>query len=187
MFIPPFEEITEDVVKYKKELESTNKVEKSNKQLDASWLIKCINNDATYTITFRGLRYVFESKKEVRFFYDSADRNFNAKTGATIQDKISVLSINTKPDSNNAFNNDINFAVSTEYRTQNGYVDSAKIELTQFDSDQDGIVDNPNAFDLVVDPSTNASTKYIFHFEKGQIRRKIKYKSSNIFILHIQT
>ena len=75
--------------------------DESNQQLDASWLIKCINNGATYTITFRGLRYVFESKKEVRFFYDSADRNFNAKTGATIQDKISVLSINTKPDSNN--------------------------------------------------------------------------------------
>tara|TARA_E500000331_G_scaffold259456_1_gene250301 strand:- start:18 stop:1289 length:1272 start_codon:yes stop_codon:yes gene_type:complete len=105
---------------------------------------------------------VFESKKEVRFFYDSADRNFNAKTGATLQDKISVLSVNTKPDSNNPFTNDINFAISTEYRTQNGYVDSAKIELTQFDSDQDGIVDNPNAFNLVVDPNTNASTKYVF-------------------------
>ena len=136
--------------------------DESNQQLDSSWIIKCINDGATYTITYRGLRYVFESKKEVRFFYDSADRNFNAKTGTTLQDKVSVMSVNTKPDSNNAFNNDINFAVSTEYRTLSGYVDSAKIELTQFDSDQDGIVDNPNAFDLVVDPATNTTTKYIF-------------------------
>ena len=60
--------------------------------------------------------------------------------------------------------NDINFAISTEYRTLSGYVDSAKIELTQFDSDQDGIVDNPNAFDLVVDPATNSTTKYVFLF-----------------------
>ena len=101
---------------------------------------------------------MFESKKRSKIFYDSADRNFNAKTGATIQDKIP--SINTN-DSNDAFNNDINFAVSTEYRTQNGYVDSAKIELTQFDSIQDGIVDNQQV-DPVVDPSTNSSTKYIF-------------------------
>ena len=79
-----------------------------------------------------------------------------------LQDKVSVMSVNTKPDSNNAFNNDINFAVSTEYRSLSGYVDSAKIELTQFDSDQDGIVDNPNAFDLVVDPATNPTTKYVF-------------------------
>ena len=136
--------------------------DESNQQLDSSWLIRCINNGATYTITYRGLRYVFESNKEVRFFYDSADRNFNAKTGTTLQDKVSVMSVNTKPDSNSAFNNDINFAISTEYRTLSGYVDSAKIELTQFDSDQDGIVDNPNAFDLVVDPATNSTTKYVF-------------------------
>jgi len=134
----------------------------SNQQLDASWLIKCITNGSTYTITYRGLRYVFESKKEVRFFYDSADRNFNSQTGVTLQDKISVLSINTKPDTTNSFTNDINFAVSTEYRTLSGYVDSSKLELTQFDSDQDGIVDNPDAFNLVVDPATNSNTKYIF-------------------------
>ena len=142
---------------------STGKTgDSSNQQLDASWLIKCITDGKTYTITYRGLRYVFESKKEVRFFYDSADRNFNAQTGVTLQDKISVLSINTQPDSNSSFTNDINFAVSTEYRTLSGYVDSAKLELTQFDSDQDGIVDDPDAFDLVVDPITNSSTKYIF-------------------------
>ena len=134
----------------------------SNQQLDASWLIKCITNGSTYTITYRGLRYVFESKKEVRFFYDSADRNFNSQTGVTLQDKISVLSINTKPDTTNSFTNDINFAVSTEYRTLSGYVDSSKLELTHFDSDQDGIVDNPDAFNLVVDPATNSNTKYIF-------------------------
>jgi len=134
----------------------------SNQQLDSSWLIKCITNGATYTITYRGLRYVFESKREVRFFYDSADRNFNAQTGVTLQDKVSVLSINTKPDVVASFTNDINFAVSTEYRTLSGYVDSSKLELTQFDSDQDGIVDNPDAFNLVVDPATNSSTKYVF-------------------------
>ena len=134
----------------------------SNQQLDNSWLIKCISDGSTYTVTYRGLRYVFESKKEVRFFYDSADRNFNAQTGVTLQDKITVLSINTQPDSNTAFTNDINFAVSTEYRTVSGYVDSAKLELTQFDSDQDGIVDDPDAFNLVVNPNNNSNTKYIF-------------------------
>ena len=134
----------------------------SDQQLDSSWLIRCLTDGATYTITYRGLRYVFESKKEVRFYYDSADRNFNAQTGVTLQDKISVLSINTQPDNNNPFTNDINFAVSTEYRTLSGYVDSSKLELTHFDSDQDGIVDDPEAFELVVDPTTNSNTKYVF-------------------------
>jgi len=113
-------------------------------------------------MTSRGMRYVFESKREVRFFYDSADRNFNVQTGKTLQDKISVLSVNTKPDSTANFNIDLNFSVSTEFRTTEGYVDSSKIELSQFDSDQDGIVDNPDAFNHVVDPETNPLTKYVF-------------------------
>jgi len=134
----------------------------SNQQLDASWIIKCITDGATYTITHRGLRYVFESKKEVRFYYDSADRNFNAQTGVTLQDKIAVLSINTKPDSVVPFNNDTDFSISTEFRTIEGYVNSSKVELTQYDSDQDGIVDNPDAFDVVVAPGINANSKFIF-------------------------
>ena len=134
----------------------------SNQQLDASWIIKCITDGSTYTVTYRGLRYIFESKKEVRFYYDSADRNFNAQTGVTLQDKIAVLNINTKPDAITSFTNDIDFSISTEYRTTAGYVDSSKVELTQYDSDQDGIVDNPDAFEEVVQPDNNTSTKYIF-------------------------
>ena len=134
----------------------------TNQQLDASWIIRFITNGSTYSVTSRGLRYVFESKKEVRFFYDSADRNFNVQTGKTLQDKISVLAVNTKPDTTANFNVDINFSVSTEYRNIEGYVDSSKIELSQYDSDQDGIVDNPDAFNHVVDPSTNPLTKYVF-------------------------
>lgn len=134
----------------------------SNQQLDASWIIRCITDGSSYKVTSRGLRYVFESKKEVRFFYDSADRNFNAQTGVTIQDKIGIMSINTKPDAITSLTNDIDFSISTEYRTMAGYVDSSKIELTQYDSDQDGIVDNPDAFDEFVKPTVNASTKYVF-------------------------
>jgi len=134
----------------------------TNQQLDSSWILRFTNNGETYTITTRVLRYVFESKKEVRFYYDSVDRNFNIVTGKTVQDKISVLSFNTKPDSVDAFTNDIDFSVATEFRTAQGYIDSSKLELTHFDSDQDGIVDNPDAFNNVVEPTTNATSKYVF-------------------------
>ena len=142
---------------------STGKTgDQTNQQLDASWLLKFVTDGETYTITTRELRYVFESKREVRFFYDSADRNFNAQTGVTLQDKVSVLNINTKPDSIDSFTTDTEFAVSTEYRTSAGYVDSSKIELTQYDSDQDGVVDNPEAFTKVVAPSVNSLEKLVF-------------------------
>ena len=134
----------------------------TNQQLDSSWILRFTNNGATYTMTTRALRYVFESKREVRFFYDSVDRNFNIVTGKTLQDRISVLSFNTKPDTTTAFTNDIDFSVATEFRTAQGYIDSSKLELTHFDSDQDGIVDNPDAFNDVVAPTVNITSKYIF-------------------------
>ena len=134
----------------------------TNQQLDSSWILRFTNNGATYTMTTRSLRYVFESKREVRFFYDSVDRNFNIVTGKTLQDRISVLSFNTKPDSNDSFNIDTDFSVATEFRTAQGYIDSSKLELTHFDSDQDGIVDNPDAFNDVVAPTVNVTSKYVF-------------------------
>ena len=71
---------------------------------------------------------MFESQREVRFFYDSADRNFNVQTGKTLQDKITVLSANTKPDSTANFNVDLNSVKSpTEFRNAEGYVDSSKL------------------------------------------------------------
>ena len=42
----------------------------TSQQLDASWILRFVTNGATYTMTSRGMRYVFESKREVRFFYD---------------------------------------------------------------------------------------------------------------------
>ena len=143
----------------------------SNAQLDASWLLKFTNNGETYTMTSRGMRYVFESDREIRFFYDSADRNFDYKSGKILQDRISVLSINTAPDVITPMNNEVAFDITKEYRNTDGYVDSKKIELTHYDSDQDGIVDNPTAFDDIVASSVNPSTKYIF---------QKKYTSNNI-------
>ena len=68
-------------------------------------------------------------------------------------------------------NNEVAFDITKEYRNTDGYVDSKKIELTHYDSDQDGIVDNPTAFDDIVASSVNPSTKYIF---------QKKYTSNNI-------
>ena len=45
------------------------------------------------------MRYVFESDKEIKFYYDSTDKIYDNKTGKIIKDKIEVLSINNKPDS----------------------------------------------------------------------------------------
>ena len=129
----------------------------SNQRLDSSWLLLFTNNGETYTMENRGMRYVFESDKEIRFFYDSSNQNYNPKTGKTKKDQITVLSINTKPNSTVTLTSDVSFSGVKEYRENSGYVNSKKLEVALYDSDQDGFIDNPESFELIVDTS-----KFIF-------------------------
>lgn len=134
----------------------------SNQNLDSSWVLYFKTNGQTYTITYRGMRYVFESAEEIRFFFDSADKIYDPKTGQLIKDKIEVLNINRKPDSLQPFTKDFTWSISDAYRDADGYLDTRKIQVQFFDSDDDGIIDNPDLFDEIVAETVNPQTKYIF-------------------------
>ena len=141
----------------------------TNQQLDASWLLLFETNGETYTITYRGSRYVFESAEEIRFFFDSSDKIYNNRTGKIIKDKISVLNINTQPDAVTPFTVDFDWEIVEEYRDAEGYVDSSKIQVSFFDEDDDGVVDNPQLFDDIVNESTNTLRKYVFQIKTTTI------------------
>jgi hypothetical protein len=134
----------------------------SNQQLDASWIILFETNGETYTVTSRGTRYVFESEKEIRFFYDSSDKVYDTNTGKIVRDKIAVLGINTAPDSTSPISQDIDWEIVGEYKGSDGYIDSKKISISFYDNDEDGVVDNPEIFDVVVAPDVSPSEKLIF-------------------------
>jgi hypothetical protein len=135
----------------------------SNQQLDASWIILFETNGETYTVTSRGTRYVFESEKEIRFFYDSSDKVYDSNTGKIVRDKITVLGINTKPTDTMPINQDINWEIIDDYKGSDGYIDSKKISISFFDDDEDGVIDNPEIFDIVVAPNdVAAENKFIF-------------------------
>jgi hypothetical protein len=134
----------------------------SNQQLDSSWLLKFTTDGENYTIEYRGSRYVFESDQEIRFYFDSSDKIYNNLTGKIVKDKISVLNNNNKPDSVEKFTVDFDWEITQEYRDAEGYVNSKKVEVTFFDEDDDGVVDDPEIFDVIVDEDVNPLTKYVF-------------------------
>ena len=134
----------------------------TNQQLDASWLLLFETDGDKYTITYRGSRYVFESDDEIRFYYDSSDKIYNSTTGEIIKDKISVLEINPQPDSTQSFTVEYPWEIVEEYRDAEGYINSKKIQVSFFDSDDDGVVDDPDVFDVIVDENTNSTSKYVF-------------------------
>ena len=134
----------------------------TNQRLDSSWLLLFETDGEKYTITYRGLRYIFESAEEVRFYYDSSDKIYDNKTGQIIKDKITVLSINLKPDLLTPFTEDASWEITLPYRDVNGYVDTKKVEISFYDEDEDGIVDDPETFIKIVNEEVNPMAKYIF-------------------------
>ena len=134
----------------------------SGQNLDSSWLLYFKTNGETYTITYRGLRYIFESAEDIRFFFDSADKIYDPKTGQIIKDQLSVLSINEQPDSTESFTRDFVWDITDSYRDEEGYVDSRKIQVQFFDLDSDGIIDDPDLFRRLVEPEVSPQSKLIF-------------------------
>jgi len=134
----------------------------SNQNLDASWLLYFKTDGEKYDITYRTLTYVFESDKEIKFFYDSTNKTYDNLTGKIIKDKVEVLEINPKPDTTSPLTRSYDFEVVKEYRDAEGYIDTKKIEIGFFDVDDDGVVDNPEGFVDIVAETVNPAEKYIF-------------------------
>ena len=134
----------------------------SQQNLDSSWLLLFETDGEKYTVTYRGVRYIFESDKEVRFYYDETDSIYDSRTGQLINDKVNLLSINKKPGVSEALTVDYPWQITKEYRDAEGYVNSKKVEVGFFDSDSDGVVDNPDLFSDFVAPDVDVNTKFVF-------------------------
>ena len=139
----------------------------TNTGQDSSWIILFTTDGETYTVTNRGLEYVFESVLETRFYFDSTVKIFDPNSGRTIKDNVKILKFNTEPDANTALGFDYAMEIYNTISESDGYVNDNKVLVTFSDSDDDGVVDNPDVFDVVVDPNTNTTSKLVF-FEQYQ-------------------
>ena len=115
---------------------------------DSSWIMLFTTDNEYYTFKTRQVRYVFESDKQVRFYFDSAD-NRVASTSLDAVDSVTVLSANTRPNSTIPFTTNIPWQVTQEYVGIDGYVDTKKIVISFSDRDSDGVVDNPDSFENI--------------------------------------
>jgi hypothetical protein len=131
---------------------------------DTSWYLKFVYNNTTdqYTITYRGLDYIFHSPMETTFYFDKALKIYDSKTATTIYDHIKILKTNSLPDTPGALGRDVTWSVYNQVVDADGYIDSSRIYLTFADSDSDGVPDDPRLFEFLVNPAVSGSTKKIF-------------------------
>jgi len=132
----------------------------SNGGLDSSWLLLFTVNGQGYTVTTRYTRYIFESDKEITFYFDSTQKIYDIISSETISDKIKILSINTNPASVGGaypYTQDMTWQIVSEYIGQDGYIDPTKIVISFYDSDNNGVVDNPQLFLDIVAPDNETT------------------------------
>jgi len=159
----------------------------SNTKQDSSWMLLFTTDNETYTITTRLLRYIFESDEELTFYFNDNVTIYDSTTNSTVRDQIKILNINHQPGLTTSFTEDYPWDVTSSYSGLDGYVDNTKIVVSFSDSNYNGIVDNPQLFLDIVNPTTAPLTKYIIQqryiISTGQEDYRYVNNSSNIVII----
>ena len=154
--------ITAENIKTTGEFDRSNAGNTSGNALDASWHLYFETEGQTYTVNYRGLNYAFESKQETNFYFDGDVKIYDPKTGFTVRDQIKVLKVNTNPDDTNSLGVDYTWYIYKNITEVDGYENPSKVLVTFPDANNDGFPDNPELFEILVDPDTNTDDKYIY-------------------------
>ena len=142
-----------------------NTGDSSNTNQDASWWFKFTNDGNTYTVEYRSLDYIFESKSQNKFYFDKNEKIYDYTLGKAVTDSIRILKSTTVPSTNSIIGYPIDWAVVDTVEEVDGYQDNRKVKIGFLDYDDDGVADNPEIFDIVVEPTADVANSYVF-FEK---------------------
>ena len=157
----------------------------SGTNLDASWWFKLTNNGNTYTVTYRKLDYIFESEAQNKFHYDAEEKIYDYKSGKSVKDTVKILKTNSIVSTGNSIGYPISWQVVDTVTEVDGFQDNRKVKVGFVDDDDDGVVDNPELFDIIIEPDTSPTTKFVF-FEKyisyDTIERYRPYAATNFLV-----
>lgn len=131
----------------------------TNTQQDSSWMLLFTTDNEFYTITSRESKFVFESDKQIRFYFDRSTKVYDGRTNTIVTDIINILNINTTPPLYvHPFTTDLKWDIVSDFQGLDGYIDNKKIVVTFADTDFDGVVDDPELFLKIVSPPVSSTT-----------------------------
>jgi hypothetical protein len=122
----------------------------TNTNVDASWMVAFVKEADRYVVRIRKLSYIFGSLAQNRFYFDSNEKRYNDQLGSVVKDQIKVLGINTAEDFITQLKQDVPFEISDTIKFDDGYESTSEIKLSFYDSDNDGVIDNPESFEKIV-------------------------------------
>jgi hypothetical protein len=132
----------------------TKQGDKTNTNLDSSWIFAFTWSGKNYKVKYRYTDYVFESEKETSFFVDSDNVNYDYITKAVVKDKITVLSINTASNAV-SLGKDYVWQVDSAIVEPDGFVEPKKVKVSFYDYNSSGQITDPDTFNSIVSTSTS--------------------------------
>jgi hypothetical protein len=139
----------------------------TNTNIDSSWIVAFVRQPDSYVVRIRKQSYIFGSVNQNRFYFDSNEKRYNDQVGAVVKDQITVLGINTSKDFITQLKQDVPFEVSDTIKFDDGYESTNEIKLSFRDSDDDGVIDNPEAFENIV--GLNQDLNFLFFLSSNDI------------------
>lgn len=115
--------------------------------------------DAIWRFTTLGLRFSFESLKDVRFYFDG-QKAIDYSTGQMHQDVIRILPQNVDLLTGLGLGRPYDLACTKTITYADGYADPKRIGVTFIDTDGDGFPDDPDTYFRLVDH--NPQNAYLF-------------------------
>jgi hypothetical protein len=131
--------------------------------IDSSWIVAFVREADRYIIRIRGLDYVFGSLEQNRFYFDPRNKIYDSKTGKVVKDQVKVLGINSDKNLISPLRQDIPFEISGAITYNDGFQSTEEIKIAFFDDDDDGIIDDPDAFEEIV--GTQLDLRFLFFKE----------------------
>lgn len=122
----------------------------TNSNLDSSWLISFTKVADRYVVRIRNLDYIFGSLEQNRFYFDVNQKAYDSRNNLVVKDQIKVLGINTASDFISPLKADLSFEISDAIEYDDGYQATDEIKIAFIDSDNDGVIDNPDQFEHIV-------------------------------------
>jgi hypothetical protein len=132
----------------------------TNSNADSSWIVAFVKEPDQYVVRIRYLSYIFGSIDQNRFYFDSSEKKYNDQIGQVVKDQIKILGVNASSDLITPLKTDIPFEISNTIKFDDGYESTSEVKLSFFDSDDDGVIDNPESFENTV--GTDQQLNFLF-------------------------
>lgn len=137
-------------------------------------------SNTLWRFTAPGLKIMFESLSNVRFFFDGGTATEDSQ-GLAAVDLIRVLDINTDLTSASGFaiGRDYDLRITKMVQNIDGTNDQARIAVVPIDSDQDGYPDDPDTYFRLVSSSQEAN---LLFWQQGSDGTYAPYYSMVVYV-----